>query len=347
MKFFRFKNDFFDAILKSGYQIFINQKQYEIMQVSSRLSFRRGTRRNPFEVTDLSFVEMTRKATLSPEERLRNLYLRKAVVFSVSFLLVVIIQFSAVAQPVKRIVSLAPSITENLYLIGAKNKLVGCTSYCTQAVNDGIQQIGSTIDVNIEKILSLKPDLVLTMLMTKPQDVEAMRQLGIRVEILATPKNFDEICEQTLQIARLAGNEKTAEQVVNSARQQVENLKKQMKNKPRRKVFFQLGANPVFTVLPNTFMNDFILFSNCDNIANGMKTGIITRESVLSKNPDVIFIATMGGFGEAEKKVWESYKGLKAAETKNVFLISSETSCSPTPENFAKAFADVVNHLNR
>ncbi|TNF42799.1 MAG: hypothetical protein EP310_05505 [Bacteroidetes bacterium] len=265
----------------------------------------------------------------------------------VLFFALAIWQSEVLAQQVKRIVSLAPSITENLYLIGAGGKLAGCTSYCTMAVQDGVQQIGSTIDVNIEKILSLKPDLVLTMLMTKPQDVEAMRKLGIRVEILPTPKNFEEICEQTLQIARLTGNEKTAEQVVSSAREQVESLKIKMKNKPRQKVFFQLGANPVFTVLPNTFMNDFILFSNSENIANGMKTGIITRESVLSKNPDVIFIATMGGFGEEEKKVWESYKGLKAAESKKVFLIDSETSCSPTPDNFAKAFADIVINLNR
>ena len=73
----------------------------------------------------------------------------------------------------------------------------------------------------------------------------------------------------------------------------------------------------------------------------------VLANSVLSKNPDVIFIATMGGFGEQEKKVWENYKGLKAAETKKVFLIDSETSCSPTPDNFAKAFADVVKSLNR
>ena len=287
------------------------------------------------------------EAMISKGKENRYFNFQNIGLFIVTFLLLVTIQFSAVAQPVKRIVSLAPSITENLYLVGAGDKLVGCTSYCTMAVSKGVQEIGSTIDVNIEKILSLKPDLVLTMLMTKPQDVEALRKLGIRVEILPSPKSFNEICEQTLQIARLTGNEKTAEQVVSSARQQVENLKNQMKNKPRQKVFFQLGANPVFTVLPNTFMNDFILFSNCDNIANGMKTGIITRESVLSKNPDVIFIATMGGFGEQEKKVWENYNGLKAAETKKVFLIDSETSCSPTPDNFAKAFANVVKSLNR
>lgn len=262
------------------------------------------------------------------------------------FFALTIWQTDGFAQPVKRIVSLAPSITENLYLVGAGNKLVGCTSYCTLAVNDGVQQIGSTIDVNVEKILLLKPDLVLTMQLTKPQDIEALRKLGIKVEVFVTPKNFDEICNQTVEIARLSGNLKTAGMVIEKAKQQVDSLKNLMRNKPKRTIFFQLGANPVFSVLPNTFMNDYITFANASNIANGMKTGIITRESVLSKNPDVIFIAEMGGFGVKEKEVWESYKGLKAAATKSIWIIDSETSCSPTPENFAKAFADVVKYLN-
>lgn len=265
----------------------------------------------------------------------------------VLFFALVIWQIKGFAQPVKRIVSLAPSITENLYLIGAGSKLVGCTSYCTMAVNNGVQQIGSTIDVNIEKILSLKPDLVLTMLMTKPQDVEALRKLGIRVKIFPSPKNFDEICAQNLEIARLTGNTAEAEKVIAKARNQVDSLKNEMKNFPKKKVFFQLGANPVFSVLEHSFLNDYITFSNAENIVKGIKTGIISRESVLSKNPDVIFIATMGGYGAQEKKVWESYKGLKAADTKSIFLIESETSCSPTPDNFAKAFADVVKNLNR
>jgi iron complex transport system substrate-binding protein len=73
----------------------------------------------------------------------------------------------------------------------------------------------------------------------------------------------------------------------------------------------------------------------------------MTRESVLMKNPDVIIVATMGGFGEEEKKIWESYAVLKAAVNNKIFLIDSETSCSPTPVNFAKAFADVVKFVNQ
>ena len=256
-------------------------------------------------------------------------------------------QLSGYSQQVKRIISLAPSVTENLYLIGAKDKLVGCTSYCIQAVNDGVQQVGSTIDFNIEKILLLKPDLVITMQLTKPQDVEAMRKLGINVKVFSSPKDFNEICAQNLEIARLTGNVAEAEKVITKAKHQVDSLKNEMKNFPKKKVFFQLGANPLFAVLEHSFLNDYIVFSNAENIVKGMKTGIISRESVLSKNPDVIFIATMGGYGAEEKKVWESYKGLKAGETGNIFLIESETSCSPTPDNFAKAFADVVKCMNR
>ena len=267
---------------------------------------------------------------------------------SVLFLVLIVYQLGSYAQQANRIVSLAPSITENLYLLGAQKKIVGCTSYCTLAVHDGVQQIGSTIDVNVEKILTLKPDLVLTMLMTKPQDVEAMRKLGIRVEVLPTPKNFDEICAQTIEIGELTGFEKEARRVTDEAKHKVDNLKLSVaKNKLKQKIFFQLGSNPVFTVLPNTFMNDFILLCNGENIANGMTTGIISRESVLAKNPDVIIIATMGGFGAEEKKVWETYKSINATKNRRIFLIDSETSCSPTPENFARAFADVIGFVTQ
>lgn len=252
------------------------------------------------------------------------------------------------SQKVNRVISLAPSITENLYLIGAKDKLVGCTSFCTQAIADGKEQIGSTVDVNIEKILMLKPDLVLAMLLTKPQDIETMRRLGIKVEVIPTPKNFNEICNQTIQIAKLTGNENAAKEIVQKTKNEVDSLILKCRKQPEKlKIFFQLGSNPIFTVLENTFMNDFILLCSGENIANGLTKGSVTRESVLLKNPDVIIVATMGGFGTEEQKVWKSYAGLKAAKNNKIFLIDSETACSPTPANFAKAFADVVKFVNQ
>lgn len=260
--------------------------------------------------------------------------------------LFLLISFCGNSKESKRIISLAPSVTENIYLLDAQDKLVGCTSYCTMAVNDNVQQIGSAVDVNIEKILSLQPDLVLTMELTKPQDVAAIRKLGIDIIVIKTPVNFIEICEQTIQIAALVGKEKAAAHLIDKIKKQVTDIQNKSKNLASAKVLFQIGSNPIFTVLENTYMNDFITFCNATNIAAGLKHGTLTRESVIVKNPDVIIIAEMGGFGAEEKKVWETYKGLSAVKNRKVFLISSETSCSPTPENFISALRDVYNFIN-
>ncbi len=267
----------------------------------------------------------------------------KLILFSL-----LLVSLSGFSQKAKRVVSLAPSITENIYLLGAQNQLVGCTSFCTLAIAGGKLQVGSTVDVNMEKIMLLKPDLVLAMMLTKAQDIETMKRLGIKVELLPTPKNFDEICEQTLYIGKLIGFENTALSVVKKSKQTVDSLMSLVVMRPQKqKIFFQLGANPIFTVLENTFMDDFILLSNSENIANGLTKGSVTRESVLMKNPDIIIVATMGGFGNEELKVWQGYKSLKAAKNNKIFLIDSETACSPTPVNFAKAFADVVKFVNQ
>ncbi|MCY1718727.1 helical backbone metal receptor [Prolixibacteraceae bacterium Z1-6] len=268
----------------------------------------------------------------------------KKILFGI--LLMAFTGIQAIAQKVERVVSLTPSITENIYMIGAQNKLVGCTSYCTEAVKDGVQQVGSTVEVNVEKVLAQQPDLVLAMELTKPQDIATIRKLGIKVEIIRTPKNFDEICTQTLALGKLVGHSAEAEQVVQSAKTTVEAIRRKANKLDRSKIFFQIGAKPIFTVLENTFMNDFITLCNGENIAEGMTKGTITRESVLLKNPDVIVIAEMGGFGKDEQKVWYTYESISAVKNNKVFLISSETSCSPTPANFVSALQDVYQFVS-
>jgi iron complex transport system substrate-binding protein len=265
------------------------------------------------------------------------------ILITLLFLLTSITGFS---QNIKKVISLAPSITENIYLLGAEDKLAGCTSYCMQAISDGVEQVGSTVNINIEKVLALQPDLVFAMQLTKPQDVEAIRKLGIKVEMIETPKTFDEICEQTIYIGKLIGEQEAAQKIITQTKHTIDSLK-QLCNKisGQYKIFFQIGANPIFTVLENTFMNDYILFCKSENIANGMKRGTMTRESVIHRNPDVIIIATMGGFGKDEQEIWNSFKVLNAAKNNKIYLIDSEVACSPTPVNFAKAFAEIYQFI--
>lgn len=250
------------------------------------------------------------------------------------------------AQNQLRVVSLAPSITENIYSLGGNDLLVGCTDYCMEAVADKVDVVGSAVDINVEKIFSLKPDLVLTMELTNSRDLEAMRKLGLNVIILKSPKDFNEICEQTRELAKRIGKLEEAKLLIEQTKAEVAGIQTSLPGgNKKRKIFFQLGTNPVFTVLENTFMNDFIIYCNGENIARGLKHGTITREAVLLKNPDVIIIATMGGFGEEEKQIWQQYKSLEAVKKGQVFLVSSETSCSPTPENFARALDEIAKKI--
>lgn len=248
------------------------------------------------------------------------------------------------SQSPLRIISLTPSITDHIYSMNAQDQLIACTSYCMEAVEDGKMVIGSTLDVNVEKILSLKPDLILTMGLTKQHDIETIKMLGLNIQVLETPKSFDEICKQTLEIGTLIQHQADAEEIVRQAKAKVK-LLTQQKSK-ESSVFFQIGAHPTYAVLENTFMDDYITLCNGNNIAQGLKIGNMTRESILRKDPDIIIIATMGGFGMMEKETWESYSQMKASMQKKVFLIESDICCSPTPENFVIALEEVYHFIN-
>ncbi|MCI5220091.1 MAG: ABC transporter substrate-binding protein, partial [Candidatus Electrothrix sp. LOE2] len=83
----------------------------------------------------------------------------------------------------QRIVSLGPINTENVYLLGAEDRLVADTNYCVRPeAARSKEKIGSVMQVSIEKILSLRPDLNLATGLTQPQQLKKLRELGLRVE---------------------------------------------------------------------------------------------------------------------------------------------------------------------
>ena len=246
-------------------------------------------------------------------------------------------------QPAKRIISLAPSLTKNIYYLEAQNQLIGCTSYCTEALADHKEIIASAIKVNIEKTASLLPDLVITTTITSPETIETLQKLGIKVESFPTPENFNEICEQFMRLGQLTGHEKKADEIVNASKKRLDELKNQITIKNCPSIFFQIGADPLFTVLPKTFMNDYIIYAGGENIANDLKHGTMTRESVLVKNPDYIFIVTMGITGNEEKKIWQKFSDLKAIKNEHLFIVDAEKACSPTPITFVETFETILN----
>ena len=247
----------------------------------------------------------------------------------------------------QRIVSLAPALTESLYELGVENRLKGCTTYCNkpeQAKHK--EKIGTLIDFNLEKIVTLKPDLVLGMEFSDRRTIEKLKNLGFRVEIFPSPKNFNHLCESFLRLGQMVGQEEKARQIVTRAKQEAGFIRQQAAGEKKIKIFWQLGAKPLFAATKGYFTQDYIEFAGGINIAADASSGIYSREEVLKQNPDVIVIVTMGITGEQEKETWKTYKSINAVKNNRIYIVDSYTYCSPTPRGFARALKDLVTFLH-
>lgn len=260
----------------------------------------------------------------------------------IAFLIFIFLLNNAFSQSFNRIVSLSRSITQNIYLLGAESKLVGCTSYCDLAIKDNKEVVASATDVNIEKVILQKPDLVMATTLAKPETIEKFKKLGIKVVLFSTTKSYEDICKNLIEIASYTGTETIAKNIIANQKVRLDSIRKSIPKGRKLKMFFQIGANPIFTVIPNTFMSDFITFAGCENVASDLTKGTITYESVLLRNPDIIIIVTMGILGEEEKARWASNAKLSATKNKKIFIIDSDKACSPTPITFI----DVVEELS-
>jgi ABC-type Fe3+-hydroxamate transport system substrate-binding protein len=255
--------------------------------------------------------------------------------FKILFILLVCFRaFSFSAQQHTRIISLAPSVTKNIYRLGSQKMLVGCTSYCPVNKSDNIQIVGNAVKVNLEKILSLKPDMVITTELTSPETIAILKKSGIQFKVFDSPVNFEGICTQFMETAVLLGKDSEAKLILSQERAKLESLKKLIPKQDKKRIFIELGAKPLFAVIPNTFMHDYINFVGGINITTDMSTGIISRESVLLKNPDVIFITTMGATGNEEIETWMKYKKLNAVKNRKIFTLDSDMACTPCPDSF-------------
>jgi len=258
------------------------------------------------------------------------------------FAILLVGQFYSQAKEAKRIVSLVPWVTKSLYLMDEQKRLVGCTSFCPVEASDKIEVVANAMNISIEKVLLLKPDVVIASSLIKPETIDNLRKLGLKVVYQAYPKSFEEICAYFIQIGELVGQGAKALEIVNQQKARLAKLKASIPPGKNPNVFIQIGAKPLFCAVPDTFMDDFIRFSGGKNSAAGLTLGSVTREYVLKQNPDVIFIVTMGIVAQEEKDTWLSYQSLSASKSKKIFILDADKTCSPTPILFVDALEEMI-----
>lgn len=246
----------------------------------------------------------------------------------------------------ERVISLSPIITETIYLVGAQDRLVANTTYCN--VPEAAQKkekIGSVIQMNVEKIIRLKPDLVIASALSREKQIKILEKMGITVIRAENPVTFKQMCDMTLDLGQTLGCFEQAKNIISDAEKKADTILKKTSVLKKPTVFLQIGIKPLHSANKEMFINEYIRYGGGINITEHEGSGVYSREKVLAVNPDIILIATMGTSKKAgylEREKWLGYKAMKAVQKKRVYVLDPEMICSPTPTTFVNALMDIV-----
>lgn len=236
----------------------------------------------------------------------------------------------------KRIISFAPSITEILYFLGVEDRIVGVTEYSYYPPEAQKKpKIGSYISINMEKVLSLKPDLVIA---TKdgnpPHVVEMLDQAKIPVYVV-NPRTLKEIIDTIYELAKVVQVSGDIQKEIANLEERIEAVREKAKGIGPIKVFLQINIKPVMTVGRDTLHNDIISAAGGVNIFGDSVIAYprVSVEEVIKRAPEVILISSMerdGHFEEA-KREWLRWDTIPAVKHKRIYIVDSDLIDRPTP----------------
>ena len=236
----------------------------------------------------------------------------------------------------RRVVSLAPNITEIIYALGQENLLKGVTLYSDfppAAVS--LPKVGSYVQLNLEKIVALKPDLCIAIRDGNPR-VVANRLESLKIPVYAVdPRNLETVMQTVLEIGNLLNANQRADLLVQRMRSRVLKVKSLVsKAEYRPRVFFQIGISPIVSVGTDTFMHELIVLAGGKNLAQGpVSYPRFSREQVLVLSPEIFIITSMARASvfEQVKAEWSRWPNMPAIRDHRIFLEDSNYFDRPTP----------------
>ena len=238
--------------------------------------------------------------------------------------------------PPKRIVSLAPNITEILFSLGLDEEIVGVSTHCNfPAMARSKVRVGSYIRLDFEKIASLHPDVIIATGAGNTRDmVDRLEKLGFQTYVIY-PKNFRDILQSIAHIGQVVNREKEAQAIIEGMRKRSGRVIELTKGLPRPKVFIQIGDVPIVTVGKGSFADDLIRLAGGENIA-GKEKEVYPRlgmEEILKRSPEVIVISSMSPTGNYQKVLqeWTRWKTIPAVKNGRLHLIDSDLLDRPSP----------------
>lgn len=197
-----------------------------------------------------------------------------------------------VSEEPQRIVSTSPAVTEIVFALGAGDRLVGRTDYCTYpAEASAVESIGGISNLNIEKVISLSPDVVISGSMIPKKSTLQMEKMGVPTACVIEQPTFDGLYDNIRKIGFLIGRTASADSLVAVLQQQAQPLSA-ADSGDRPSVYYVVGFGGAgnYTAGGSSFINDIISLGGGRNIAADVQGWSYSLEALLDADPDYIVI---------------------------------------------------------
>lgn len=236
----------------------------------------------------------------------------------------------------KRIVALAPSITEIIYALGLEDHLVGVTLYSDYPpAAQTLPKVGSYVQLDVEKIVALKPDLCIAVKDGNPISVvHKLESIGIPVYAV-DPRNLDAVMKTLVELGRLLNAGMRADAVVNDMTDRIQRVRQRVACADHTPgVFFQIGISPIVSVGTPTFIHELIIMAGGKNLAQGtIPYPRFSKEQVIGLMPEVMIITSMArdGVFNQVKADWQTWQEMPAVKNDRIHLVDSNVFDRASP----------------
>lgn len=223
----------------------------------------------------------------------------------------------------KKIISVAPSVTELVYALGKGDELLGRTDYCDYPVEAKVvQSIGSLTDPNIEKIIEIKPDIVIASTHFKDDVAKKLQDLGVKIVVIKDSKTIDGAYESINTLGQILNAQDKAQEVVDLNKKKIEEIKGKVKGSQTPKAYYVVGFGKTgdYTATGDTFIAEMLGLAGGKNIAQDATGWKFSLEKIIENDPEDIIISKNFVMKDQFMST-DGYKELSAVKNNKVFEI--------------------------
>ena len=235
----------------------------------------------------------------------------------------------------KRVLSLAPSLTEMIFALQAEDKLVGATRYSNfPPAAKKLPRVGSYVQLDLEKIVAIKPDLCIAIKDGNPRrTADAIKELGIPVFAI-DPRSIEQIMEAFLLLGDILGVPEKAEELVADMEHRLVLVKKKVaSSRVRPRVFFQIADIPIISAGKDSYIVRLITMAGGSNLAGSLtEYPRFSWENIMLLQPEVVLISSMAGGKSPEvlKASWLRWPEIPAVRNDRLYVVNADLFNRPT-----------------